>query len=161
PATEDAVGEGARLEPHGMADLDITDLALRHANADEQLASVSHPADLGALLEVLPDHARQVFAEERARPRRRQLELGLLALEQVAAPFERGDELARGGELAAELVDLEALGADVRAGQVHLRGRARVLTPVLNEGGFEPLACAGEFNRQSRGSRLGGVQLAP
>ena len=60
--------------------------------AQEQLARVGHAADLRAFLEILPDHARQLFAEDRACARRDEFKLRLLASEQIAAAFERADE---------------------------------------------------------------------
>jgi hypothetical protein len=47
-------------------------------------------------LEIVPEHARQLFPEHRALPGRRQLKLRAFALEQNTTLFKRVDQGSRG-----------------------------------------------------------------
>ena len=64
-----------------MTDANIADLALRNLDAHEQLPGVGDAANLCSFLKVIPDQSRQVFAEDRARERRDQIELRSFALQ--------------------------------------------------------------------------------
>lgn len=88
-AAKDAVGVGAHLQPDGSARAHIADFALRHVDAQQQLACVGDAANLRALLKELTCQARQLFTKNPARARRRQIELRAFAGEHRAARFER------------------------------------------------------------------------
>src|ERR1051326_9184938 len=57
-AVEDLIWKGEGFEANGKAKAHVAQFALRDLNADEEIMRIGNAANLRALLEVFPDHAR-------------------------------------------------------------------------------------------------------